>query len=123
MKKFTETIEKKVKEKIEYHVANCIKCNNNVITDKGDTDLKKHKPIMLFNNLKYDLTREFGAICHKCNSKYTEYSKDRGEFKYEAAAIWNKYNDIDALIAQQQVNIKVANDEIERLVKANKTDF
>ncbi len=122
MKKFVEIVEKKVKEKVEYHVANCIKCNNNIITDNIYEDLK-HKPIMLINTHKHCYGRytgpinEFGAKCYKCGASYIESDSDsdRGKNKYEAAAVWNKYNDIDTLIAKHQVDIKTAQDEIERL--------
>lgn len=118
MKKFKEKIIKKVKEEIEYVVSNCIKCNNNVITDNPHSDLK-HKPILLFNNIKHD--RHFGTYnvyggkCHKCGATFEETNKDKGEYKYEAALIWNINNNIDMLITRQEANIAGAKLEIERL--------
>jgi uncharacterized protein YdcH (DUF465 family) len=123
MKKFNEKIERKVKETVEYQVHNCINCNNSSITDKNDVSFnEKHKPVELVNILthgKYGgLMRKYGGICHKCGSSYIEESmenENKGKFKYESASLWNKHNDIDVLITEQEMVIKAANDEIVRL--------
>jgi len=107
---FKEKIEKIVKETIEFQVCNCIKCNNSQVSIKPDFD-KKAKPIELFNH-DHGSYYVSGGTCHKCGSTFTE---KRGKWKQEAAYIWNKHNDVEALIVDQQIIIKIANDEIERL--------
>src|SRR4051812_38555127 len=95
---FKEKIEKTVKETVEYKVANCIKCNNSVVTLQPDFN-KKTKPIELFNRDHGSYTVS-GGTCHKCGSSFTE---KRGKWKSEAAFIWNKSNDIDTLIIEHQL--------------------
>lgn len=118
MKKFKEKIIKKVKEEIEYAVSNCIKCNNSVITDSDYPDLK-HKPVALFNKMTHassgGIINIYGGKCHKCGATYEESDKNKGEYKYEAALVWNINNNIDMLIARQEANIAGAKLEIERL--------
>ena len=104
MKKYKEVIEKIIKERVEYGVANCIVCNSDDIT--------------LFNKQPAN-GWILGGHCNKCNNHYQE-NHDNGKFKCEAAAVWNRKNDVKVLIAQQQINIKMANDEIKRLTELAK---
>lgn len=102
MKKYKETIEKKIKQNIEFIVADCVNCGS----DK----------IELFNNECYNNKKIAGGKCMNCLVTIeNEHSNDCGLYKSDAAYIWNKSNDIRTLITLQEVNIKIATDEIKRL--------
>ena len=115
----TEQIEKLVKETVQYTVAPCIKCNNDIYAGEGiehvkdgdgnriDIELFNKEPVR--NSISY---LSSGGKCHKCGNICSE---DYGKWKSQAAFIWNKNNDIATLITLQEVNIKLAKDEIKRL--------
>ncbi|MFC4236391.1 hypothetical protein ACFOY8_14395 [Thalassospira xianhensis] len=93
--KVTET--KKVTREI--HVASCIKCGSDdvQITDCG-----------------YSSFNMGGGTCKSCKHSVSD-SCDISPSKDELARIWNKKNDIKALIAAQQKKIETATSKIEEL--------
>ena len=122
---YKEQIEKIVKETVEYTVAPCIKFSNDIYAGNGIDHVKdengKRIDIELYNIDRYSSNQKYnmysGGICHKCGHDVCE---QYGKWKSDASYIWNKNNDISSLIALQQVNIKLANDEIKRLSDLDK---
>jgi hypothetical protein len=123
MKKYSEEIEKVVKETIEYTVANCIKCNSD------DIDL--------FSQEKYSSDGSvfiFGGRCVKCGSEHTKNKSKKNLYirgiqvvngsnlvtKSESADVWNMYNDIDLIISRHQSSIEEHKIEIIGLTELKK---
>ena len=112
--KFTETIEKVIKETIEFNVAPCINCGNTNVTLNNYLTSEEEvlKPIQIFTHEGHT-SFITGGKCYQCSSIY----KKEGRWKYEGAYIWNYHNDIQTLIIQEQLKIKVADDRIKELKK------
>ena len=121
---YKEQIEKVIKEIVEYAVAPCIKCNNDIYAGDGIESVKdedgKRIDIELFNHAHFGSDGSYlnsGGRCHKCGNIYSERY---GKWKSEAANIWNKSNDINTLITFEQIKIIAANEEIKRLSDLDK---
>jgi major membrane immunogen (membrane-anchored lipoprotein) len=116
MTKYKETIEKLVKETVEYTVSDCITCGT---THKGKVnqyqihDKDVRPDIVLFNHQRA-IGFVSGGHCTKCKATFEE---NRGKYKSEAAFIWNLHNDVQTLIAKEQLKIKISTDRIEELNK------
>lgn len=94
--KITEPV--KVTRKI--YVAPCLEC--------GNEDIQ-------VEDLGYNTSNQGGAMCHRCgNSVMTACTTD--PTKKDLAAIWNKKNDIETLIAEKQAVIDKAQDGINDLL-------
>ena len=116
MTKYKETIEKLVKETVEYTVSDCIECgttHKNKVNQHQMRDKDVKPDIVLFNFEGHNGLRS-GAHCTKCKATFDE---NRGKYKSESAFIWNLHNDVQTLIAKEQLKIKIASDRIEELNK------